>query len=442
MGLNMEKVVMTIAGSDSGGGAGVQADLKTFAALGVHGTCAITSITSQNTLGVQDTYDLPVEIIASQIEAISSDFDVAYAKTGMLSSSEIVRAVAQEVKKHELPVVVDPVMVAEAGGALLRVDAVSVLIEELIPLAKVVTPNIFEAEKLFGWRVKDEESAKKAAKRIYGLGAGAVLITGGHLDAVDILYDGEFTLIPGKLVKKDTHGAGCTHSAALTVYLAKGLALKDAAIKAKEFVTAAIAGGADVGKGANPVDAMAAHRRDAERYRVMKDVQAAVSMLEKCRGFSALIPEVGTNIGMALPNATSTEDIAAVHGRIVRVNGAKVVGNVDFGASRHVARVTLAAMKFDENVRSAMNIRCSPAILSACKKSGFAIASFDRDDEPKDVSTMEWGVKEAIQKSGRVPDVIYDMGAVGKEPMIRLLGKSATEVVEKAVRIVQYFGKD
>ncbi|MDI6888561.1 MAG: thiamine-phosphate synthase family protein [Methanocellales archaeon] len=180
---------------------------------------------------------------------------------------------------------------------------------------------------------------------------------------------------------------------------------------------------------------------DAERYRVMKDVQDAVSMLEKCEGFSALIPEVGTNIGMALSGATSTDDVAAVQGRIVRVNGAKAVGNVDFGTSKHVASVILAAMKFDENVRGAMNIKYSPDILSACKKLGFAIASFDRKDEPRDVSTMEWGTKRAIEGFGAVPDVIYDLGSIGKEPMIRLLGQSATEVAKRAIDIANVMRK-
>jgi len=431
----MKKIVMTIAGSDSGGGAGVQADLKAFAALGVHGTCTITSITAQNTLGVQRTYDLPTDVITAQIGAILSDFDVAYAKTGMLSSSEIIRAVAQEIKKHKIPVVVDPVMVAEAGGSLLREDAVSVLIKELIPLAKVITPNIFEAEALSGVRVKDKESAKLAARKIHDLGADGVLITGGHLDAVDILYDGEFTVIPGRLIDKGTHGAGCTHSAALTAYLAKGFALNDAAIKAKEFVTAAIAGGADVGRGTNPVDAMAAIRGGAERYRVMKNLQDAVLMLEKCEGFSALIPEVGTNIGMALPGATDTEDVAAVVGRIVRIDGARVVGNIDFGASKHVARVILAAMKFDENIRGAINIRYSPEVLSACKKLGFTIASFDRKDEPRGVSTMEWGTMQAIESFGAIPDAIYDLGGIGKEAMVRIFGRSAIEVAKKTIKI-------
>ncbi len=428
---------MTIAGSDSGGGAGIQADLKTFSALGVHGTCAITAITAQNTLGVQDSYDLPAEIIASQIEAILSDFDVAYAKTGMLSSLEIIKTVAREVKKHKIPLVVDPVMVAEAGGTLLKDDAVSVLVERLFPLSTVVTPNVFEAGVLTDMKITDKKSAKKAAVEIHNRGARAVIITGGHLDAVDVLYDGEFHFIEGKLIAGGTHGAGCTYSAALTAYLANGLALKNAAIKAKEFVTAAIAGGVRVGHGSNPVNQLASLSKDAERYHVLMDVRGAVSMLKNCRGFSELIPEVGTNIGMAVHGASMKDDVAAVSGRIVRADGARAVGDVDFGASNHIARVILTAMRFDEKMVGAMNVKYSQDILSVCKKLGFSIASFDRGDEPTGVSTMDWGVEEAIQKSGRMPDVIYDVGATGKEPMVRLLGKSAREVAEKAVRICE-----
>lgn len=167
---------MSIAGSDSGGGAGIQADLKTFAALGVHGTCAITSVTAQNTLGVQSVHDLHIEVIVDQIDSIVSDFNVDYAKTGMLSSTEIIRAVAQQMREHKTPLVVDPVMRAEAGGCLLSRNAISV--GELFPGATVVTPNVFEAALISGMKVINRESAKKDAIKIHDLGANAVIVTG------------------------------------------------------------------------------------------------------------------------------------------------------------------------------------------------------------------------------------------------------------------------
>jgi hydroxymethylpyrimidine/phosphomethylpyrimidine kinase len=430
------KTVLTIAGVDSGGGAGVAADLKTFAALGVHGTCIITSVTAQNTIGVLDSFDIPVEFIKEQFDAVVSDIRIDYAKTGMLSSPDIVRTVASLVKKHKLPLVIDPVMAAEAGGKLLRGEAVSVLIEELLPLASVITPNVFEAERLSGLKIKDINGAEKAAGKIHELGAKAVIVTGGHLQGTDVLYaDGEFTRIEGKLLEGGTHGSGCTHSAALTAELAQGTPLIEAAHRAKRFVENSIVAGVKIGVGAAPVNQLGHLRAESGKYRVIKNVEEAVDMIET-KMSAELIPEVGCNIAMGIPNATSISDVAAVSGRIVRLNGSPhAVGCVAFRASSHIARIVLTAMRFDTSMRAAMNIRCSGEALTACKELGLGMASFSREDEPEGVSTMEWGVAEAVKKEGRVPDVIYDTGAVGKEAMIRLLGKDAKEVAGRAINL-------
>ncbi|NOQ48993.1 MAG: bifunctional hydroxymethylpyrimidine kinase/phosphomethylpyrimidine kinase, partial [Methanococcoides sp.] len=175
-------VVLTIAGSDSGGGAGIEADIKTLSSLYVHGACAITSVTSQNTTGVQSAYELPPTVVSDQVDAVCTDMDVRWAKTGMLSSADIVRVVADRVKKYGLKVVVDPVMTAEAGGDLLEQDAVSILKDELLPISYAVTPNISEAETLSGMSITTREDAMEAAKAIASLGVKAVIITGGHSD--------------------------------------------------------------------------------------------------------------------------------------------------------------------------------------------------------------------------------------------------------------------
>ena len=216
-------VVMTIAGSDSGGGAGIEADIKTFAALGVHGSCAITSVTAQNTKGVLGVYDLPLQVISAQINAVCSDMDVRWAKTGMLSSAEIIGLVAEEVRSRGLSLVVDPVMAAEAGGDLLRKDAVTALKEELLPFSKVVTPNVYEAHTLSGIDVKDTADAKKAAKRSRvwcRCRNSAQAATWLH----PILYTrplDKFTVIPGKFQEGGTHGSGCTYAACI------GFSIKD-----------------------------------------------------------------------------------------------------------------------------------------------------------------------------------------------------------------------
>lgn len=433
------RCVLTIAGSDSGGGAGVQADLKTFAALGVHGTCAITSITAQNTLGVQSTYDLPENVIIDQIRAVLDDIHLDYAKTGMLSSKKIVHIVASQI--NGIPFVLDPVMSAEAGGELLTEDALDAMVSELIPIADVVTPNVFEAEAITGIRIRNIEDAKRAAIAITDLGCRSAVITGGHLHGTDVLYDGESRtseLIRGSIIEGGTHGAGCTHSAALASFLAKGLSISDACTAAKDFVMQAIADSSRVGGGVSPVNQTERIIMDAERYRAIADVSAAVKAIEDCESFALLIPEVGSNIGTAIPHARSIEDVAAVRSRIV-ISGtrARAVGCVEFGASSHVARLILAVMRFDSSIRSALNIRYSEEILSACKDCSYAMASFDRKDEPPHQGTMDWGATYVIEHAGYVPQVIYDRGGVGKEAMVRILGRSAVEVADMAVQVVE-----
>ena len=425
---------MSIAGVDSGGGAGVIADMKTFAALGVHGSCVITSVTAQNTMKVMGCFDIPSEFIEKQFDAIISDIRIKCVKTGMLSSPDIVRKVAELIKRYKLLLVVDPVMTAEAGGKLLRDEAVEVLIEELLPLAWVTTPNIHEAKVLSGIDIKDVKDAEKAAEKIHSFGAEAVIVTGGHLNGTDVVYDGRVTHIKGRIVKGGTHGAGCTYSAAITAELAKGKQLIEAAQTAKHFVEKGILSGMKVGKGialVNPLHIIA----EAERYHVLRNVEEAVKLIEE-HMCSELVPEVGCNIAMGISNAVSISDVAAVSGRMVRLKGKPhAVGCVSFGASTHVAKIVLTAMQYDAFMRSAMNIRYSDSALKACKKLGLFMEFFLRKDEPDGVSTMEWGVAYAIKKAGRVPDVIYDTGDIGKEAMIRILGRNAMEVAERAIKI-------
>ncbi|MCC4770948.1 bifunctional hydroxymethylpyrimidine kinase/phosphomethylpyrimidine kinase [Methanosarcina sp. DH2] len=434
-------IVMTIAGSDSGGGAGIAADLKTFAAFGVHGTCAITSVTAQNTTGVLKAFDLTPEAVGSQIEAVCKDMDIKWAKTGMLSSSEIIKEVARQVKKHRLSLVLDPVMAAEAGGDLLRKEALSALVEELLPLCKVTTPNASEAGALAGVSVKTHEDARLAARKIADLGVEAVIVTGGHIDATDLLYEsvsGDFTRVPGVFVKGGTHGSGCTYSASMTACLACGDSLQAAARKAKEFVEQAIRRSVPVGRGVGPVNPLGKTLEERERYLVLKDVKEAVLILEDSPEFAKFIPEVGCNIGMAIPGARNCEDIAAVESRIVKFRErARPVGCVNFGASRHVAGITLAALREKPDIRAAMNIKCSKEILDACREMGLGISSFDRAKEPEDVSIADWGISEAIREYGGVPEVIYDEGGVGKEPVTRLLGTCASELAKLAVRLAR-----
>jgi hydroxymethylpyrimidine/phosphomethylpyrimidine kinase len=256
----MKKQVLTIAGSDSGGGAGIQADLKAMSANGVFGMSVITSITAQNTMGVTAVYDLPVAIIEAQMEAIFSDFDVAAVKTGMLSTAVIVKTVsARLVQKDVKSLVVDPVMVAKGGQALLQNDAVALLKSDLIPMALVVTPNVYEAELLADIKVHTLAETRQAAKAIHKLGCQNVLIKGGHLQerpGTDLLYDGRFfRMYSGEFINTpNTHGTGCTYASTIAANLAKGIPLPEAIEAAKTYITEAIRHSLAIGHGHGPTN--------------------------------------------------------------------------------------------------------------------------------------------------------------------------------------------
>jgi hydroxymethylpyrimidine/phosphomethylpyrimidine kinase len=243
---------LTIAGSDSGGGAGIQADLKAFAAAGCHGTSAIVALTAQNTTGVTAVLEVPPGFVRAQLEAVFDDIGADAAKTGMLFSAAAIETVADVLETHPVPLVVDPVMVSSSGARLLELEAVDSLVSRLFPLATVVTPNLAEAEALVGEGTKHD-----LARRLHELGAAAVIVTGGHGEPVDHLFDGEshVEIAVERFDVRATHGAGCTHSATLAALLAQGLALEEAARGAAAAASRAVAQGLEgLGAGDGPVD--------------------------------------------------------------------------------------------------------------------------------------------------------------------------------------------
>lgn len=253
----MLKTALTIAGSDSSGGAGIQADLKTFAALGIYGMSVITAITAQNTCGVTNIRELDGEIITDQIAAVFSDIKVDAVKIGMLANSEVIKVVSSALEHHHATnIVVDTVMVSKSGSHLLKKDAIATLIDFLIPKAYIVTPNLYEATELVGFKVTNQTEMKKAAKRIWEMGARYVVVKGGHLpgQACDVLYDGEhFTTYSNERIDTiHTHGTGCTFSSAIAAGLATGMNVHQAVEQAKKYITMAITYGFSLGKGVGP----------------------------------------------------------------------------------------------------------------------------------------------------------------------------------------------
>lgn len=250
--------VLTVAGSDSGGGAGIQADLKTMLALGVHGMSVLTAVTAQNSVGVQGSWQLPVAAVTAQFDSVVDDIGVDAVKTGMLATAPLVAAVAERLGRLAVPVVVDPVGVSKHGDPLLEPAAVETVRRQLLPVATVVTPNLLEVAQLTGVVVWTEQDLPRAAEALLELGPTWVMVKGGHLDgdAVDLLTDGhlsEFLRAP-RLDNRHTHGTGCTLAAAIAAYLALGRGVPDAVRAAKDYVTGAIAGGFPLGAGIGPVD--------------------------------------------------------------------------------------------------------------------------------------------------------------------------------------------
>ncbi|MCX8175753.1 MAG: bifunctional hydroxymethylpyrimidine kinase/phosphomethylpyrimidine kinase [Candidatus Bathyarchaeota archaeon] len=446
--------VLTIAGSDSGGGAGIQADLKTFAAIGVHGASVITTITAQNTKGVFGIQPINVELIRRQIRVVVEDLNVKAAKTGMLYNDEVIEAVADELKKCSFPLVVDPVMVAKSGSPLLEEKAVKVLVEKLLPIAKIVTPNKFEAEKLANIKITDIEDAKKAAKKISVFGVEYVAVKGGHLsenldEVFDVLYhDGEFKLFKHPRVEStNTHGTGCCFSAAIAGFIGVGLSVSEAVKEAGNLVYQAVKHGLKVGGGFGCVNPLARLYLEAEKLKVLTQLEEAFKLLSSDKRIIQLMPEVRINFVYALPRAEKIEEVAGFPGRLTW-NGEKLtpVSPPKFGGSNHTGRVVLAAMRHYPFLRSAINIKYEPKIVEAAKKLGLRVSSFNRKAEPEHVKAVEgkslsWGVEEALKNAGAPLDVVYDVGDVGKEPMIRILGENPFKVVEKVLGLLNMLNK-
>ena len=421
---------MTVAGSDSGGGAGIQADLKSFAAVGVHGCSVLTAVTAQNTRAVESIFPLPVAEIEKQLHAVLTDFDIRAAKTGMLFSADIVKAVSRRLAKCDFPVVVDPVMIATVGDKLERSGFKEAIIKHLLPEARLVTPNLYEAGQLAGMDVKSVEAMRAAAKRIHQFGARAVLVKGGHLKGklVDLLFDGgRYTQMTGFRYPKELHGSGCTLAASITAYLATGLSLREAVEAGRGRVAAGFQSSYKAGKG---VEVINSHFRP-DRFEVWREVSIAAGKLASLLPMD-FVPEVGVNIGYAVEGARSPGDVCALTGRIYRLGSSlRVGGHADFGASRHIARIILAAMASDPRMRSAANLKYREKNLRRVKAADLLIGTFNRGEQPEGTSTMEWGTARAIEDLGKIPDAIYDLGDVGKEAMIRIIGRDPGDVLRK-----------
>lgn len=438
------KKALTIAGSDSSGGAGLQADLKTFQSRGVHGSSVVTCVTSQNMQRILDIFPLSPKAVSSQLKAVFRDISFDACKTGMLYTPEAVEAVSSFLKKKKLPLVVDPVVLSGTGQKLITEEGIDAITSDLIPIATIVTPNKLEAERLGRMRIRTVRDQRKACRKILKLGAGSVVVKGGHLDGTDVFYDGNsFREYRGDKLRTGTvHGSGCMYSACIAAELAKGTGVKEALTLAKDLATHSIRNAVKVGRGNRVAQAV------DSRPAALGQVDEAVGLIESCPSFWRLIPEVQTNIGQCTVAPGGPEDIAAVPGRLVRSGReVKKFSRARFGTSRHIASLILSAYHHDFRIKSCMNIRHDKELLSVCRGMRLKCVGFSRKDEPagvkrKEGRSLEWGLEQAVRKNkGEVPDIVFDEGEKGKEAMIRIFGRNAREVAQKAVRIAEKYEK-
>ncbi len=415
---------LTIAGSDSGGGAGIQADLKSFAAVGVHGTSVITCVTAQNTKTVASIFPLPVNEIRAQLRAVLEDFDVRGAKTGMLYSADIVAAVAEGLSPADFPLVVDPVMVATVGARLERDDFRDALVERLLPRAALVTPNRHEAERLAGRPVRGLQDMEAAARDIHLLGAHAVLVKGGHVagELVDVLYDGRtLRRLRGFRYAKDLHGAGCTLAASVAAYLAQGRPLLRAVEAGRRRVALGFLASYRAGHG---VEIINSHVQP-DRYEIWLAVTRALPKLEVTvpRG---LVPKGGTRIGYALAGGTDPGDVCAPAQPIAVRRGRLIpAGPATFGGSPALARDLLDAMIVQPDVRAAATLKTSPQNARRLGAAGLRI-----------VSGRRAGGWNAAGR-GVTPDAVVRGTGGTREARMIVLGRNPDEVVRKVRRMAR-----
>ncbi|MFB6138092.1 MAG: bifunctional hydroxymethylpyrimidine kinase/phosphomethylpyrimidine kinase [Halobacteriaceae archaeon] len=443
-------VALTVAGSDAGGGAGVQADLAAMAAGGAFPTSVVTAVTAQNTRGVESVHVVPTAEVAAQFDAVAGDFDLRAAKTGMLATAEVVDLVADRAADLDCPVVVDPVMVAASGDRLLDRDAERAY-DALVAEAALVTPNLDEAAVLTdvaadALAAEGVEGQVAAGEALIDSGARAALVKGGHArgDVVrDVLVTeaGARTFEHPRVDTEATHGSGCVLSSAVAARLARGDGLESAVRSATAGMERAVRYHYDVGDGPGPVNPLAGLRERAARDPTAEAVESVVRGFVE-RDVSPLVPEVGMNVVGATPYAEDPAETAAVEGRITRtLAGVKPNRGVRFGASSHVARFLLAAREHDPSLRFAVNCRYDAAVDDALDALSGPVASYDRGEEPDAVkaeegSTMAWGADRAFASVEGTPVAVADPGEVGKEPVVKLLASDAETLLARTDRLL------
>lgn len=435
------KKILTIAGYDPSTGAGITKDLDVFSALGIHGISVPTCIVLQGPQGVQDVYPIPYNQFFEMMDMVKKGLPVDGIKIGVVWNEAYVERIASLLRNPDNPfLVVDPVIASKNGTRLLTDEGLKCLIEEIFPMADIVTPNLPEASFIIGKEVKTLEDMEACAKDIFDMGPRAVVVKGGHLagEPIDLLFDGkEFTFWEKHRIDREVHGTGCTFSSLMTAFLVHGYDKKEAFLASEKLMEDFLEDSYRIDSdGYFYTSSGVFNSRSSDRWGVLQAMKEAGEML--CRlNMVELIPAVQMNMGYAVRDARGIEDIAAFPGRI-SVNKGKILtkGEPAFGASSHVARLILTCMKYYPSIRSCVSVRYDRSIIEKALESAMKVLFFDRKNEPESVreaegNSLDFLTEEALKGETAPPDIIYDLGDMGKEPIIRLFAKDPLELIKK-----------
>ncbi len=427
------RTALTVAGSDSIGGAGIQADVKAMSVVGVHAASVITAVTAQNTCGVDGILPIPEEFIKAQLEAVLKDCDIKAVKTGMLYSTEIVGTVADILEDHEMPLIVDPVMVSGTGSSLSDDGYASALKKKLLPMCELVTPNKHEAEVLAKMKIKTRDDLMLACELI-GKQGSSVLMKGGHFNTptvVDYLYlSSEFTKMEYPRLRKAGHGSGCVLSSFITANMAKGLDIVNAVLKSRELIQESISTQYAIGKGDVVVNTMVKLKGDTDKFQVLDALDAAAAKIVDTVP-DELVPKGGMNIAMALKDAAGPEEIAAIDKRMVVHNGIlRKNGPAKFGTAEGLSYILLTVMKHSPETRCIMSIAYGDDIMDVMEEVGMTSVTAEMGKDKFSEAT-----EKALRKCKGIPDAIVDKGPK-KDRVIRILAKDTEDMLAKLEEIL------
>ena len=422
--------ILSIGGSDTSSGAGIQSDIKLFSNNGFYPLTVITAITSQNTKKITSIEPVSMRSLESQMESVLSDFHIDAVKIGMVFNSQNIKTIHSKLKNSKFPIVVDPIIKSTTGRLLLEKNALPDYRKMIIPLADVITPNRYESKVLTGFT-----DARKSAKKIQTMGAKNVIITGfsesNNKISDFILEPNNQYKISGKKIPIINHGSGCDYSASIVQSLAKGLTVSKSVRIAKKFVYKSIKNSISIGKGINIT-----HQ---EIPKDAKDLLHAIDEFKQIRNIHRIIPECQTNFVLAKTNPKTINDVLGISGRLVKA-GKEIIsaGEIVYGGSLHVASAVIHVNKKFPEILSCINIKYDTKIIAKAKKIGLIVLSYDRNKEPKNIKTKEnssiiWGISSILKT--KCPDLVFHKGDFGKEPMILIFGKTPNDVIKKVSKL-------